>query len=222
MPIHISTHEIASGKWIAVLMYTVRTGRCDCCKLEHAIMAQPRNPDGLPAEVRICGICTRHLGDYSTIARKREQAHFDLWAEDAREHAEQAAKEHSRQVAVLQERVAELLAELEQRPTRVVTVNLDQQRVNEALEHRQAAYRSRDNAFRALSEIHMLHHNSGGEQCVCAKPYQQCEIARIVDAYPALKGWERKQWERKQQGLEHLLPPRHPGVIDYRWRPDGN
>ena len=36
----------------------------------------------------------------------------------------------------------------------------------------------------------------------------------------ATDSWERRQWERKRAGLPHQLPPGHPGVLDYRWKPD--
>lgn len=198
------------------------TGGCICCHRTNAIFGPTRLPDGLPTSgaPAVCGRCTRHLGDHPTIVKKRELEHFELWAVDAAEAAQETARQHAAAVGQVQERVDELLAELEARPVRVVVENPEQEKIDQAYQERQTAYAVRDRAFRVLSAVHLIHHDVGGDECSCGTPVRECPVAQEVDGNRAFKGWERKQWERKRDGLPHLLPAGHPGVIDYRWEPD--
>lgn len=198
------------------------TGACTCCHRTNAIFGPTRIPDGLPTSraPSVCGRCTRHLGEHATIVKKREQEHFELWATDAAEEAEEAERQQVRAVASVQARVDELRAELDARPVRVVIENVDQPAMDKAFQERQQAYAMRDRAFRVLSAVHLLHHDVGGDECACGTSLRECPVAHEVDGNRALKGWERRQWQRKRDGLSHQLPPAHPGVIDYRWEPD--
>lgn len=198
------------------------SGACTCCHRTNAIFGPTRVPDGLPTSgaPAVCGRCTRHLGDHPTLVKKREKEHFELWAVDASEAAEEAARQQEAAVARVQSHVDELQAELQARPVRVVIENPGQEKIDQAYQDRQKAFALRDRAFRVLSAVHLLHHDVGGDECSCGTSLRECSVAQEVDGNHALKGWERKQWERKRDGLPHLLPAGHPGVIDYRWEPD--
>ncbi len=198
------------------------TGPCVCCHRSSAIFGPTRVPDGLPdnGAPAVCGRCTRHLGDHPVLVKRREREHFELWAEDAREAAEGAADRCAAVVAEMQAQIDSLRTELAARPTRVADRNLDQEAVDQAFVDRKRAYDARDQAFRVLAAVHMLHHDIGGEKCACGAALPQCRAADLVDSCRALKGWECKQWERKRDGLPPLLPAGHPGVLDYHWEPD--
>ena len=56
---------------------------CACCRSPNAHFGPPRVPDGLPAKVTVCGICTRHLGNSPADVKRRDQDHFEQWAQDA-------------------------------------------------------------------------------------------------------------------------------------------
>ncbi|ORT47062.1 hypothetical protein [Frankia sp. KB5] len=156
------------------------------------------------------------------MMKKREVTHREIWFEDARFRLERADKAHRTELAARDAQIAELMKELDERPTRIVTQNLDQQIVDEAIERRDQAYRSRDRAFQALSELRLLHREGAGDRCRCGQRFQKCGVAQVVDRYPALEGWERRQWERMRAGQDHYLPPGHPGVTDPRWTPSGD
>jgi hypothetical protein len=141
-----------------------------------------------------------------------------LWrAEDARR--EEAFRQ--RLAEVEQER-DHLQQQLDARPVRVVTENLDKQTVDEALLKRDAAYRSRDSAFRALCEVRLLHREREPGMCRCGRRLDRCEIAIIVDRYPALRSWEKQQVDRFRRHEVHSLPDNHPAIIDPRWQPDAD
>ena len=197
-------------------MTAAATGPCECCGRQNAILGPVRAPDGLPAANRICAICLRHLGDVASIARRREAQHAKMWAEDQREALEALEERHGRVLASLQQQVAQLQQTLDDRPERVVVQNLDLQEVRAAHDARDAAYRSRDTAYQALCELRLLHHETGDGQCRCGRRVDRCDVAGIVDRYPALRLWEDKQAEFLRRGLPHLLPDGHPAVLDRR------
>jgi hypothetical protein len=150
----------------------------------------------------------------------RDRQHHEMYAEGARYAIEVSEQAHAAEVERLQQRIRELEEELAARPVRIVTENLDLERVQEAERQRDQAYRSREMAFQALAEVHMLHFSRDSKRCSCGTAYVHCKIAQIVDQHPALMRWERRQAERKRNGLDHLLPPGHPGVLDATWEPE--
>ncbi len=181
-------------------------------------MANSRLPDGLPSGVRVCVVCSHHQSNNSAGWKRRDQDHQGLWADDAHARAERytadLAAAHAATEAVRQE----LVDEVAKRPNHIVYQNLDQQTVWEAEADRDAAYNSRDRAFRVLSEVWILHRDAGSGRCRCGLPYRSCKTAEILEQYRGLDGWERKHLERMRKGLPHSLPRNHPAVIDPRWR----
>lgn len=178
-----------------------------------------RVPDGLPAANRVCGVCTKHLGQQPAVTAKRERQHFELWQEDHHDRLQTAGDAHRREVAALEATIAGLRRELDERPTRIVRENLDQQTVDHALGEKAKAYHSRDKAFQALSAVSLDHRAASGGRCSCGRRHP-CTTADVVAGVRALKGWERRQWERHRRYEAHMLPPGHPGVVDPRWRPE--
>ena len=192
---------------------------CLCCQRDNAIMGKSRVPDGLPSGVRVCGICSRHQSNDPKSWARRDQDHRDLWAEDARELAEQNANKLAAEQASTETLRTQLAEEIAKRPPHVVHRNLDQEIVHEAEAERDSAYRSRDQAFQALSEVWLLHRDAGSDRCRCGRKFSQCDTAAIVNRYRALEQWERRQWERRRQRRDHMLPRNHPAVTDPRWTP---
>ncbi|WP_069166717.1 hypothetical protein [Nocardia altamirensis] len=91
---------------------------------------------------------------------------------------------------------------------------LDDARVFEAEEKRDAAFRSRDRAMAHLWMINELHHAIGIDElkCSCGRRTNGCRewqaMARIVGP---LYSWEQKQKERQAAGLPHGLPDEYFG-----------
>lgn len=132
-------------------MTAAPTGPCECCQRQNAILGPVRAPNGLPAANRICAICLRHLGDATSIARRREAQHAEMWAEDQREALQALEERHSRILDGLQQQIARLRQTLEDRPERVVVENLDLHEVREAHTARDGAYRATPPSRRCAS-----------------------------------------------------------------------
>ncbi len=83
----------------------------------------------------------------------------------------------------MQAQVDRLRAKLEQRPTRVVVKNLDQETVDRAVADRQEAYGSRDRAFRVFGGLPIvaLHNNLRLSTCWRA-PHRRSRPRLILDA----------------------------------------
>ncbi len=105
-----------SSEWDAtvVVVTSGSTGPCVCCKLPNTIMEPSRVPNGLPALLRVCRLCTRHQeGGHSTLLRKREHTHRQMWAENTREQLERAGEAHRAELTARDARIAELTKELD-------------------------------------------------------------------------------------------------------------
>jgi hypothetical protein len=127
---------------------------------------------------------------------------------------------HNREVAQLEERIAGLERELEERPEKPVERWHGADEIQAARDEAQRAFRSREKAFQALCMIRLLHREASHGKCRCGQPYSECEEAELVGHYPALMKWERQQWERHRDYLDCALPDGHPALTDPRWQPD--
>lgn len=81
---------------------------------------------------------------------------------------------------------------------------------------RDAAYRSRDHAYRALLAADELHHDDDerADYCSCDRRAQECkEMAALAPAVNALRRWAYHQIERLRRGLPDGLPDDHPEVL---------
>lgn len=142
---------------------------------------------------------------------QRDVDHLHAW----REFATSLEEEVARQKTAVEDKQAELDA----RPVRVVTENLDLVRVEEAVAERDRAYSSRDRAYHLMSAAVLLHQDATKGKCVCGLPLKACEVAQLLEEEGrGLRDWEKKQRERMEDGHSHWLPANHPFVIDQRGR----
>lgn len=137
---------------------------------------------------------------------------WDAFAKDRR-------RRHDKEVAGLNTRIEELEGELADRPEKIVHRYVDLDELQDAQTEAHRAFASRENAWRALCEIWVLHHERDSGRCQCGQPMDRCKTAQIVDHYPAFEKWNREQIQRFRSGRDHMLPTRHPAVIDPRWQP---
>ena len=84
----------------------------------------------------------------------------------------------------------------------------------EAEDECDGTFRSCDDAYRALTEIRLLHREVDGGRCRCGS--KGCAVFEILHDHRSLESWERKQVERMKQGLPHALPAGHPDVLGRR------
>jgi hypothetical protein len=184
---------------------------CSCCRRPWSECAVDMGRSDDHPRLRKCPACHGHAED-STEANG---AHIEMWRALARSRKQ----DHERVEAGLRERIAELEQELHDRPTRPVHHWVDQDELEKAREEAQRAFRSRENAWRALCEIRLLHREAQAGQCRCGQRLDRCKIVQIVDHYPALEKWEKEQLSRVRGGLTHNLPDGHPAVLDRNWQP---
>jgi len=164
---------------------------------------------GRPGEV--CTDCQMHQGSTGPKMLQRDVDHLRAW----REVGTSLEAEVRRQETA----VADKQAELDARPVRVVTENLDLVRVEEAVAERDRAYSSRDRAFHLLSAAVLLHQEAASGKCACGLAFKACEVGQLLEEEGrGLRDWEKKQRERMEDGHSHWLPANHPFVIDQRGR----
>jgi hypothetical protein len=128
--------------------------------------------------------------------------------------------ETRRRVAATRQKVIEAERELEARPTRVLvrTENLDKIVVDNAHKDRDDAYKRRDTAMGALSDVRLLHHRDDDERhCCCGLLYDKCEVAQIVDRWDGVWAWEQQQVRQSERGERHHLQHDHPALNDKTW-----
>jgi hypothetical protein len=191
--------------------------QCPCCRLFYRMVtveqyapykAQEHSP--LHPRRGVCRDCLNHQGEGYAVKKARAQHHFAMLRREyatARERMVEARRE-----------VRDMEHELAMRPvvTRVRVENLDKIIVDEALKDRDEAYRRRDVAMGALSDIRRIHHKNpdNREHCICGKVYKQCEIAWIADRWDGVLAWERSQAGRAYRGERHYLEYDHPALKD--------
>lgn len=179
---------------------------CKCCGLVDAIFAPRKAFNGLPQANIVCDLCARHQGSDAYDLKKAVQVHREMWAEHERERVEALTERHEARVAERDAKIEQLQEELDQRPVQVIEKWVDADVLHEAHAAATAAYRSRDHAFRQMCLIHMKHHEVTGERCSCGRSIADCDVVGVLEGYRALMRWERKQEERRDQGLSHQLP----------------
>jgi hypothetical protein len=173
----------------------------------------------------VCGICSRHQGQLQMDLKRRIRDHIDLWREALADSVQELQGAHAAEVDRLESTInglrSQLSDEIAKRPLQVVNHYVGQDLIDEALENRARAYHSRDQAFRDMTLLHMLHFEvAPSGKCRCGKLIDDCEEAGILESSRALRGWERKHAERRRRGEPNLLPDGHPGIVDARWDPD--
>lgn len=175
----------------------------------------------------VCKGCRRHQGDTVAKLSLRDRDHIGLWRSELgleREGSQRRLEQqqalitgYRSEIELLQKAVedmrATLRAGLQRAPDEGVLQWFASQEVQEAHAQRDAAYRSRDRAYRALWEADRIHHHDRlhDDRCSCGRPTTACrELQAIEDIGEALDHWEQAQIERLKRGLEHCLPYDHP------------
>lgn len=152
-----------------------------------------------------------HQGSTGPKMQQRDLDHLRVWQALTLELRQEIAKQKTA--------VADMQDELDARPTRIVTENLDQQQVDEAKAERDQAYQSRDRAFHLLSAAALLHSEAEPNRCACGLQLQKCAVAQLLEEEGrGLRNWESKQRQRMEDGYPHSLPDNHPFVLDRRRR----
>jgi hypothetical protein len=180
--------------------------QCLCCRLSYPRHQPPVfAPRAVPLHPQrgVCWDCLQHQGDSETVRVQRGRHHGKMLR---REY------EHTRQ------QLAAARQDLADRPVRIeVRVeNLDQEIVGAALEAADDAYRRRDVAMGALSDLRLLHGKRKDDRtrCECGKSYLKCDAAQIVESFEGLAMWERSQAERAWLGEFSYLRHDHPARDD--------
>lgn len=198
------------------------THGCQCCFRTWSLTSQGEPPSGSRAGLPgtsppICVDCFRHYNRRGADAvERRDQEHKIQWANSLASLVRQHQNLHAFEVDRLNARIAELEAELQERPERIVHENLDRQTVQDAQDERERALRSRDAAYQTLVEIRLAHREGEKGKCRCGRRLSQCRVVEILQNFPPLERWEERQVERLRKGLQHRLPDGHPALIDPR------
>jgi hypothetical protein len=184
---------------------------CHCCRRPWEACLTPDGPGSTIPSHNTCSACYDHMsrGD------DRDRAHIELWQSFARARR----RAHDAEVQGLREQLAQMQRELDERPEKIVELYIGQEELDEAGAEAQRAFRSRERAWQALSEVWVIHREGQSGCCRCGLRLDRCEVSQIIDSYPALDDWVREQFSRLQKGLDHGLPERHPAVLDPHWRP---
>lgn len=190
---------------------------CGCCGSPNAQFGPARVPDGLPAQIPVCWICSKHLGYDEKTVRRREKEHYEQFEYDLDEKERALELKYASQIADLEATIGQLHEDLEARPTRIVHKNLDQETVWAAEKERHEAFQARDAAFKLIAQFRSLHHDTGRGTCSCRVPVGQCQVTKIIDSSRSYRRWEARQCEEFRSGYGSQLPPEHPFRTNPRW-----
>jgi hypothetical protein len=173
--------------------------------------AHPDHREPLHHRLGVCWDCVNHQ-DVETADAKfaRGRQHGRLLGREYRAMRDR--------ITELRDELAQAERELAMRPT-TVTVrveNLDKIIVDAAHKDRDEAYRSRDVAMGALSDVRLLHHKDPDDKvrCVCGTRYDQCKEAQLVDRWDGVLFWERTHAREAHRGRRHRLDREHPAIKD--------
>lgn len=184
---------------------------CSCCQRPWEACLTDSGPGSAIPSYGTCLPCYEHVAK----GGDRDQVHIDLW----RTFARARRRAHDAEVQRLRAQLAQKQRELEKRPEKLVELYVGQDELDEAEAEAQRAFRSREHAWQALSEVWVLHREGDPGRCRCGLRLDRCDVAQIIERYPALNDWVKEQFSRRQRGQVHMLPDGHPAVIDPHWRP---
>jgi hypothetical protein len=178
---------------------------CGCCQRPwNECVTDAGRSDGRDRQ-RTCGQCHTHAGN--TMMANRD--HIEMWRA--------LVSKRNAAVARLQEQVHDLDQELRDRPEKMVDRYIDLDQLQNAQDQADRAFKSRENAWKTLCMVRLLHREGQPGQCRCGQPLNRCKTAELVDRYPGLEKWEKEQVRRFRDHLDHNLPSGHPALIDPRW-----
>ena len=208
-------------------LFGVVRAECTCCRVDYDATFTSRS------DQVVCKGCLRHQGDTVTRLSLRDHDHIDLWRSQLALERETSQRRLEQQQALIaayraeiellqkagEEIRATLRADLRGAPDEQVLQWFANQEIQEAYTQRDAAFRSRDCAFRALWAADLIHHHdrTHDDRCSCGRPATDCrELRAIEDIGESLDLWERAQIERLERGQAHSLPYDHPRVSGVR------
>lgn len=200
------------------------SAECLCCRVETEFVFTSRS------DQVICKGCLRHQGDTALKAILRDRDHLALWQSeltiakdghasveaDRRHLIEERDHELAKRQAEINDLRQVVRVGVENAPLAAVEQWWADEQIRVAHDQRDAAYRSRDHAYRALWAADRLHHEDEQRDryCICGRQINQCkELQAVESAADSLLHWERGQIDRFQQGLSHGLPDEHPEVL---------
>jgi hypothetical protein len=198
---------------------------CECCKIPCQFEFTSKS------DQVICKGCRNHLGDGPEQRARRDREHAGLYRSELLISLEDRESERHAHAAQLQELKGERDRTVGQRDVEISDLQaairagelnpavehwLANEKVRDALDKRDGAYRSRDFAFAALWAVATLHHPDEHHDgmCSCGRRESNCrELEAIWPEHRALSDWEDTQIERLKDGLDHGLPREHPEVL---------
>jgi hypothetical protein len=207
-------------------LYYPVDAECLCCHVIMQFTFRSRS------DQVVCASCQRHQGTSAAKLIQRDQDHIGLWRSELGLEKEARAEHVQRLNNTIARRDADIVelreslsdargaikTELKNRPVATVMAWIESENIAEALNLRDAAYRSRDHALSVIWHIDRLHHDHDEKDnhCSCGKGASKCKeheaLERIVEA---LDRWEESQIDRLKRDLEHGLPRDHPEVLKH-------
>lgn len=204
-------------------LYHPVSAECLCCHFTYDAEFKSK------ADQVVCPTCARHQGtspqtlehrdrDHSERARRALEDQHEVY-ERRLELMRQQCDAYRAELDVLRDEVDELkstiAAGIAATPPESVQHWWETEAIREAQAKRDAAYRSRDYAYRSLWYLDDIHHHDEGNdrKCSCGRAATACkELLVLDDIVDGLDRWVKNQIERLEQGKEHGLPRDHPLV----------
>jgi hypothetical protein len=118
----------------------------------------------------------------------REKDHFEQYQDDieiVKYQQRYITSQREEEIRELQASIEALRIELDKRPTRIVTENLDQAEVDEAKRNESDAISSRDDAYFLVAHFRAPHHDTGRGICKCREPIGECKVNRLINDHRA-------------------------------------
>jgi hypothetical protein len=200
-----------SNPYVTVRKPVANSGRCGCCKRPWSVCVESDQVRQPPSDPYTCKTCWEHL---QAAGFKRDEDHIELWRALLNARVQKLGKE----IADLKDQLATARRDLDERPEKEILKYVGEGEIRAAQEEAQRAFASRQQAWRALSEIQCVHRERNNGRCQCGRPFEQCTEAKVLAGYPVLAEWVRSEMERLNRGLPCDLPAGHPARLDSRWR----
>lgn len=201
--------------------------RCPCCQI-------PCIPRSEVARRRVCPGCELHQGNTGMKLDRKNHDHVAAWVNfydtsvdaerDALTKSTETIDRQRAEIVSLSQKLEDAKYALMSGTATTSVVNwIETERVREADQRADSAYRSRDRLAALLWTLDDLHNDADDDgMCTCGVQTHKCAIwESIADERQFLYRWETGQVERIKQGLPHSLPPEHPEVAKHprvSWR----
>lgn len=206
-------------------LYHSVSAECLCCNFTYDAEFKSKT------DQVVCPTCARHQGTSPRALDLRDHDHAERARRALSEQREtyehrlelmkQQCEAYRAEFALARDEVDELKTTIANgiatTPPESVQHWWETEAIQEAHEKRDAAYRSRDYAYRALWYLDSNHHHDerNDQECSCGKAATACkDLQALDDIVDGLDRWEKNQIERYAQGKENGLPRDHPSVMN--------